>query len=464
MMKSARTANTLYGMLLLAVLTSLRLAWPAYARDYGQTVTIEAMEAFTLEEGETIHGDLIVMGGKAHVLGQVEGNLVVVEGAVTLGATGRIEGDALAVRGVVEKHPEATVAGEEGKLSAADLAKRMAGIGEEDPGPPPTPEAGKVERPGDLTNFGSPINVPPDEVRIGDVMSMGGPVDIQGDVRGDVVCFGGPVTISGDVSGDVVTFGGPTSLQAGSRVHGDLVTFGGPVNRHPDATVDGESRSFSGMRSLSPFLKYPFAVPVRRMIALRALSWTWGTISALVITLLVILLAPQATQVVADRISEQPGQAAVHGVLALLLFLPVCILLAITCVGIIGIPILFVLLVFVGILGTVAVSLLLGQRVAATFGWSVSSMLGLAIIGALLLRALAVLNWVWVLGIIPALIGLCVLVLGLGGALMTRLGTRPGGTVVHRSPGRVSITTHGASVVIDGLGPENHTPPPGPSE
>ena len=315
MMKLTRSANRLNRIVLFAVLASIVLTCSAYARDYNQAVTIEAMEAFTLEQGETIHGDLIVMGGKVHVLGQVEGNLVVVEGAATLGATARIEGDALAVRGVVEKDPQAIIGGREGKLSAADLAKRMASTDNEEPpsepAEPATPPA-KVERRGDLTNFGSPINVPPDEIRIGDVVSMGGPVNIQGDVRGDVVSFGGPVSIAGDVRGCVVVFGGPISLKAGSHIHGDIVPFGGSVNQHPDAKVDGNITQF-GSSFRFPRLPYEIIGSTGGALVMRMWSWTWSTVTVLIITLFVILLAPQATQVVADRIVDRPGEAAIHG-------------------------------------------------------------------------------------------------------------------------------------------------------
>ncbi len=464
MMKLTRSANRLNRTVLLAVLASLLLACSAYARDYDQTVTIEAMEAFTLMPLETIHGDLIVMGGKAYVVGHVEGNLVVVDGKAALGDRARIEGDALTVRGIIEKFPQAVIVGEEKKLSAADFAEMMAGSDKQEPPPEPAEPAAppaKVERRGDLTNFGSPINVPPDEIRIGDVVSLGGPVNIQGDVRGDVVVLGGPLTIAGDVSGDVVTFGGPTSLQAGSHVHGDMVTLGGPVNRHSDAKVNGDIQPFRGpgFGSLRRYLPGAHFRSAWGLLGLRVWSWTWGTISALLITLFVILLAPQATQIVADRIVDRPGETAIHGALTLLLFLPVCVLLAITCVGLIGIPILFVLLVLAGILGVVAVNLILGRKIAAVLGWSVTSIFGLAIIGALLLRAIDLLSIPPFLGIIPALVGLCVLVIGVGGAVMTRLGTRPGGTVVHRSPGRVSITTPGASVVIDTRGDDNDAQP-----
>ncbi len=473
-MKSVHTGNPTHRMLLLAVLGSVLLACSVYARDYDQAVIVEADEAFTLTQGETIHGDLIVMGGKVHVLGEVEGNLVVVDGKATLADTAKIEGDALTVRGIIEKAPQTIVVGEEEKVSAEDVAKLTAGGDRAkeptsepvEPVEPAAPPA-KVERRGDLTNFGSPINVPPDEIRIGDVVSMGGPVNIQGDVRGDVVSFGGPVSIAGDVSGDVVSFGSSIALQAGSHVHGDMVTFGGSVNRHPDATVNGDIQPFRGPGLGGYLRRYLPGADIRSawgLLGLRAWSWTWGTISALLLTLFVILLAPQATQVVADRIVDRPGEAAIHGALTLLLFLPVCVLLAITCVGLVGIPILFVLLVLAGILGVVAVNLILGRKIAAVLGWSVTSIFGLAIIGALLLRAIDLLAIPPFLAIIPALVGLCVLVIGVGGAVMTRLGTRPGGTSIRSTAGRVSVTTDGTSVVIDTRARDNDTQPVGPSD
>ncbi len=52
-----------------------------------------------------------------------------------------------------------------------------------------------------------------------------------------------------------------------------------------------------------------------------------------------------------------------------------------------------------------------------------------------------------------------VLVLGVGGAVMTRLGTRPAGTSVRSAAGRVSVTTDGTTVVIDTRARDNDAQP-----
>jgi len=214
----------------LALVVLLAAAW-AQPADYDGTVIVEADEAITLGEQDTIHGSLVVMGGRAHVLGRVEGDLIVVDGAVTLGPTARVDGSALTVRGSIDRHELARVAGEEKKLSAEEFARAMAGLtdaladeeAEPEAAPEPEvpaeglaeaadeeaqaeeaetaeseePEAAEGEEPevaqpeqhevrGDLSGYGQLIEVPADEVRIGSIASFGGPININGTVRGDV--------------------------------------------------------------------------------------------------------------------------------------------------------------------------------------------------------------------------------------------------------------------------------------
>jgi len=43
--------------------------------------------------------------------------------------------------------------------------------------------------------------------------------------------------------------------------------------------------------------------------------------------------------------------------------------------------------------------------------------------------------------------------------VMTRLGTRPGGTSIRSAAGRVSVTTDGTTVIIDTRGHDNDAQP-----
>jgi cytoskeletal protein CcmA (bactofilin family) len=429
-----------------ALTLALLSAGLCMAADYDATVIVEADEALRLAEGETVHGDLIVMGGKAHVLGRVTGNVVVVDGRATLGPTARVDGDALTVRGEIIVHKLASVAGEQHKLSAEEFAGLMTGAGEtpdaeaeaaeaEEPAEPEaSAEAIPVELSGDLTNYGTEIVVPEGEVRDGDVSSFGGPVTIEGQVRGDVVSMGGPIRINGEVDGSVTTFGGPVYitgrlrgqvasfggnvfLRDGCHVTGNVASFGGRVNREDGAQLDGEVADFGGGR----------------------LAWLLGrggsklgNITALALTLLIALVFPNATRTVADAISDRPGAAAAHGAVALLLVGPVCVALAITCVGLAGVPLVIALVGALDMLGIVAVNLVVGRKAARMMNWSVGSVIGLAVIGTMVLRLVAAARLAPFLGMIAGLVAVAVVVFGIGGAVMTRFGTDPSGTYITR--------------------------------
>lgn len=430
--------------------------------DYDSSVIVEADEALRLAEAETVRGDLIVMGGKAQVLGRIEGNVVVVDGSVTLGATARVDGDALTVRGEIVRHELATVGGEERKLSAEEFARLMRGAGEtvgaeseeaEAEAEAPEAEAGvAVERSGDLTNYGREIVVPEDEVRVGSIASLGGPVTVRGEVRGDVVSMGGPIRIHGKVSGsvasfggsvyvygelqgDIACFGGDVFLEEGGHVTGDIAGLGGAVKRAEGAKLDGQEAMVGpGLLNWLLSLKRSKPAPVEAAPERRAADtwgpWISGNITALVVTLLIALIFPNATRTVADVISERPGSAAAHGAVTLLLVIPVCVLLAITCVGLPAVPLVIALVGVLDLLGIVAVNLIVGRRTAGALNWSVGSVVGLAVIGALVLRLVAAARVAPMLGLVAGLVTVAVVVLGVGGAVMTRLGTDRTGTFI----------------------------------
>ena len=490
-MRLSHQPTALHRVLLSAALL-VGLALVASAGDYDATVVVESDETFKLGKGETIHGDLVVMGGTAEVLGHVSGNIVVVEGKASLRSTARVDGSALTVRGSIDTAAGAAVAGDQRKLSAQEFARGIAGAGEtqappaqpaapsepaaptpeqepqkpaqteappDAPKPPPAPE--KVERQGDLHSFGGTITVPADEIRRGNVASFGGPVHIRGEVIGDVASMGGPVSVDdgGYVHGNIVSMGGPISLAANSHVSGDIMPFGGSLNRADGARVDGGIHSFPGpdITQLLPGILGLGHRPVLSRAAGRGLTWAWRLVVALIVTLLVVACVPVATKVIADRIFESPGAAAVHGIITILLFLPACVLLAITCIGVLGIPVLFVLLMLSSVLGVVAVKLIFGRQLVKAFGWRVSSILGLAVIGSLLLSAIGLLKVVApLLVFIPCLLYACVLILGIGGAVMTRLGTDPTGTFITSRLGRAN---NGSGYVPSYAGHDTATPP-----
>lgn len=262
---------------------------------------------------------------------------------------------------------------------------------------------------------------PEGETRVGSISSFGGPVTVRGTLRGDIGSFGGPVTVHGTVHGDIASFGGAVSLKSGSRVVGDIATFGAPVTKHPEAEHSGQVVGLGG--GVGPWrMSRPHAGDGGAHAV-----WVIGTVLSLTVVVLVGAISPKATRTVADSIIQQPGSAAGHGLVVLVLLLPLCLLLIITGIGALAVPLLLLVLLAAAVLGGVAVDLVIGRWLTRRGGWSIGSIVGLAVVGSLALQVLNGLIFLGPLALIPVLAGLAVLVFGLGGVLMTGFGQRPDG-------------------------------------
>ncbi|MDE3156623.1 MAG: polymer-forming cytoskeletal protein, partial [Acidobacteriota bacterium] len=68
----------------------------------------------TVSRDEAVSGDVVVIGGNAHVNGTVSGNVTVVGGTADIGSTATIHGDVAVVGGTLDRDPDATI---DGKVS-----------------------------------------------------------------------------------------------------------------------------------------------------------------------------------------------------------------------------------------------------------------------------------------------------------------------------------------------------------
>ncbi len=465
-MTSVRASRFAVGPMVVLALAFVATVAVAQPQGFDGTVVVEADEALTVAEQDTIRGSLVIMGGRAHVLGRVEGDVIVVDGQVTLGPTARIDGDALTVRGSIERHDLAQIAGEQ-----KAEAESVEGAETEEP-EIAEPEQHEVR--GDLSGFGQPITVPADEIRVGDVASFGGPINIIGTVRGDVASFGGAVTVQGEVDGDIASFGGPVRMDPNSRVTGDIVTLGASVHKEPSAIHEGRESEFGSALS---GLARGRSLPAEKAEGEASGVWVAGTVFAALLALLVAGLFPNATRNVADNIARRPGAAFAHGGLTLLLLAPVCFILAITCVGLVLVP--FVGLGVFGafLLGLVGLNLLVGRRLVVSTGWRIASVLGLAMLGVAVFRVAALLGfalqWVGsphltpVLSFVAGSAWLALMAFAIGGALMTGFGTRADGTwITRRFAGRGGADEPTANYddVPGDLPPAEEPPPGAPTE
>ena len=238
------------------------------------------------------------------------------------------------------------------------------------PAPPAAPEPPSASEPeprtpeppislgksGNIMRVGSDIHIETDQVVIGDVMAVGGDVTVDGHVEGDVVAMGGDVYVnaSGKVDGDVVCMGGQLHEQEGAVIGGQRVeaTRHGRHRGVRHIVTDGEERSHGGVGGAIVWLLITLGI-----------GWAFAG------------LAPGRTGRALEVLKREPGTSAVTGILAAMLTVPsivaLCMLVALLCITIIGIPLaigaLFGYFAFLGVLwmwGYVIGAAAIGERLA----------------------------------------------------------------------------------------------------
>jgi cytoskeletal protein CcmA (bactofilin family) len=229
-----------------------------------------------------------------------------------------------------------------------------------------------------------------------DVVVVDGPVSVAGRVRGDLVVVSGSLRISGTVDGDVVTFADRAVLAPGARIGGDL-KYGDERPRVPDgATVEG---------SIDKMNIDEITDPVGFIGA--AALWIAVSVSALVLGLLLLWLAPRALDSAFAAASTRIGPAIGWG---LLLFFGLPILAVIALVTLVGIPL--------------GVALLLALLPLYAIGYTTSAwLLGRRLVGPprgrvlAFLAGLAVLRLLAIIPVVGGIVWFAATVVGLG-ALM----------------------------------------------
>jgi cytoskeletal protein CcmA (bactofilin family) len=246
---------------------------------------------------------------------------------------------------------------------------------------------GRVD--GDLLATGGRVTVA--GTVTGDVMAAGGSTTISGQVDGDARLASGQVRVEGRVGEDLVIGAGQATVASGAQVGGDLIFGAGQVQM--DGTVAGSVLGSTGSytRGGSVAGSERVSVQQREEQAPTAADRTLGLlrryVSVLVVGLLLLWLAPRVLRGAAEAVRRRPlasfgiGIVGVIGVaVGLVVVLFVTILLAIG-LGLLGLGPLAGTIVFAGILAIGIIAFLL--FLAVTFGAPAAVGLGL---GRLLFR------------------------------------------------------------------------------
>jgi hypothetical protein len=226
--------------------------------------------------------------------------------------------------------PETTSAGAPAPAETGTSAQPAAASPAPTPAPAPETPTRSVARTGDI-------------VRIG-----GGAVNVSQNerVEGDVVAIGGPVNIDGEVTGDVVAVMGGLTLGPHAVVRGEVTAVGGPFNRDPQAQVYGKVNEV-GIGANGQTIP-PYNMNMRNIVfgtlASRVERFATTIVRVLMyilFALIVMAVGQRPVQQIAARIGAEPVRSGLVGLLAEILFVPVLVVTILALViSIIGIPLL----------------------------------------------------------------------------------------------------------------------------
>jgi hypothetical protein len=193
--------------------------------------------------------------------------------------------------------------------------------------------------------FGRSLNVGANET-VDKAVAIGGSVTVAGHVRRDAVAIGGSVTLlpGAHVEGDAVAIGGAVSVPEGATLEGDNVSLGGTI----PTTVGSMTRWVAGGPHM--FSRFSFGSRLMRAVLL------------FVIAVLIAAAFPGALTRIETYLVHRPGLSALGGVAILLGFVPLCVLLAVSIIGIPLIPVAVMLLIALLLFGFAVSAAWLGGR------------------------------------------------------------------------------------------------------
>ncbi|MBX7237374.1 MAG: polymer-forming cytoskeletal protein [Caldilineales bacterium] len=298
--------------------------------------------------------------------------------------------------------------------------------------------------PGDKVIFGNNYTLASGETLAGSLLVLGGSTTLaeNSTVTGDVTVLGGSVTVRGLVEGSVSVLGGSLRLESTAVVEGDVTSIGGSLERDPGAEIQGEN--ISGFKfdfgdlGRAPRIDITPPPPANDGFAgwllytfMRGFSAVALAALMAMLGILLVVLAPQATNRVVETAHDNAGVSFGVGCLSQVLAIPVIVLLSIT-LCLIPLALIVLLALIVGwVFGWLALGWLIGRRLVkglrssnAIDRNSAILEIGVGVVALTLAWQLPTLvpcvGWV-----LASLIGIVAGSIGLGAVLLTRFGTRP---------------------------------------
>jgi uncharacterized RDD family membrane protein YckC len=203
---------------------------------------------------------------------------------------------------------------------------------------------------------------------VNDVAVVCGNATIAGKVKGSLAVVFGSATLkpTAIISGDVAVVGGCIQASSNAVVRGSVVTVGGGIKAEPGFKPGGEQVALGWSELKLEWLK---TWANRGLLRGALLPWSvaevWIFVAvALAFNLLLSLLFARPLQACSDTVRAKPVQSFLFGLLLLAALGPLCLLLVVSCVGILAIPFLVFAAVVAMVFGFIAVYRVVGRPLA----------------------------------------------------------------------------------------------------
>jgi uncharacterized RDD family membrane protein YckC len=226
------------------------------------------------------------------------------------------------------------------------------------------------------------------------VVVIGGDLEVDGEVGDAVVAIFGNVHVKprANIHQDVVAIMGSISAEPGTKIGSDTVAIGGKLDIADGASVKGEKVNvglpgpFGDLQWFKDWFKY--CVLEARPLSFHV-GFVWGIAAVFfLIYLLIAALFPRPVQVCVDDLDRRPATIFLMGLLTKLLVPFVYLILAVTGVGLIVAPFIWVALLLCSIVGKVALLEWLGLKIGRNFGGRFQKPLEAFLLGTVIITVL----------------------------------------------------------------------------
>lgn len=245
-----------------------------------------------------------------------------------------------------------------------------------------------------------------------DVIKLKKNVDIAREMTvNDVIVIDGDLNVYGRVEGDIVVIGGVVSLKNGSRVNGNIMAVG-QVVVDPAAEVSGEITRVYMPKFIPSFIDLFSG----GWVALWAVVGILALIGFLCLSLLVVVLAPQHLESMVGALENSFLSMFLRGLLWSMMVVPFAVFLIISVIGIVLIPLEFILVALALFAGYVASAIFIGNKVSRALSKGFKPFVSV-IVGLVILFA------VGLVPVIGVMVKAVFLIAGFGAVMTSRFGT-----------------------------------------